>query len=330
MIQARTSKKTSHVLTWIFLVSLVFGFCSSWSLHFVGMLSCKMDVAIGLNVGLTIFTGALAVGFTFISLGAKLLRASYSRGLQRNPAVKFTSRASKPTFIEESAAAPLLGGSLNGNGANGQRDSVSSGQPPALHHRDVLSQSFTDPMFLDDTGALAVLGEGEEEAIIDQSQPRSASGSKKGSSARQHWSFGSSRVDDLMSMAAQGKKQDQNAFVATFYGLRGGFSVEAVLMGLLWSSSLTCMHCGGLFAMQIPEGYMSLRPVPVIISAIISWVVCIAGYIYMTNLEPFFSQQILFSVVAGQLIFSLVFRATASALELPWVRDKILGFLYRF
>lgn len=59
--------------------------------------------------------------------------------------------------------------------------------------------------------------------------------------------------------------------------------------------------------MQIPEGYMILSPIPVGISALISWVVCIAGYIYMTNVEPFLSQQILFSIVAAVGIATMHF-----------------------
>ena len=56
-----------------------------------------------------------------------------------------------------------------------------------------------------------------------------------------------------------------------------------------------------------PEGYMILSAVPVVISAIISWVICIAGYIYMIKVEPFLSQQVLFSFVAAVGIATMHF-----------------------
>jgi NO-binding membrane sensor protein with MHYT domain len=111
-------------------------------------------------------------------------------------------------------------------------------------------------------------------------------------------------------MADHGTAPTQNAFTATYYGILGGMSWKAVIMGLIWSLSLTCMHYGGLLAMSIPDGRLTFNPVLVIISAIISWVVCIAGYIYMVNIEPHLSQQVLFSAIAASGIAAMHFTDT--------------------
>ncbi|MCJ1401113.1 hypothetical protein MMC11_004325 [Xylographa trunciseda] len=80
MCQARISLHFSSVLVWTILASLTFGFCSIWSLHFVAMLACELDLPIGIDVPLTVLSSVLAVSFTFAALGSDLLWDRYSRG----------------------------------------------------------------------------------------------------------------------------------------------------------------------------------------------------------------------------------------------------------
>ena len=63
--------------------SLIFGFCSIWSLHFVATLACGLDLQIQLNLGLTILSAFLAVFFTFCALGGQLLWKSYQKGRRK-------------------------------------------------------------------------------------------------------------------------------------------------------------------------------------------------------------------------------------------------------
>ena len=73
MCQARMSLQFSSVLVWTMLGSLTFGFCSIWSLHFVAMLACELDLPIGIDVPLTLLSSVLAVLFTFAALASDLL-----------------------------------------------------------------------------------------------------------------------------------------------------------------------------------------------------------------------------------------------------------------
>lgn len=79
MCQARCAHNLSGVLIWTGLGSLIFGFCATWCLHFLGMLSCGFDVPIGLNTTWTILSAVLAVSFTFGALSTDLIQKRWPR-----------------------------------------------------------------------------------------------------------------------------------------------------------------------------------------------------------------------------------------------------------
>ena len=286
------------------------------------MLACELDVPIGLNVSLTLFTGLLAVGFTFISLGKHFLRDNYTqlRALRKSS----LDRAANGTANrDEEDSLPLLQSELSNDRFSleqpfGHSSAVDlQGRPTVgrtrsglldaerLYSAPLASQEATDMDRQDAASGLeSVSWSGSRQGAHPNGTPSS-----------QHWSLGPSGFDNLMSMARHGSATHENAFQATFKGLVAGFRLEAVLMGLLWSLSLTSMHYGGLFAMKIPEGYMVLSPIPVVTSAVIAWVVCIAGYIYMTNAEPFLSQQVLFSAVTAIGIATMHFTGSTLSFE---------------
>jgi NO-binding membrane sensor protein with MHYT domain len=62
--------------------------------------------------------------------------------------------------------------------------------------------------------------------------------------------------------------------------------------------TIVIVHYVGVIALQIPDGYFTLNIFLVILSGIISWVVCIIGCILMLQMETYLTQQFLFSAVA--------------------------------
>ena len=114
MCQARISLHFSSVLVWTILGSLAFGFCSIWSLHFVAMLACELDLPIGIDVPLTLLSSVLAVLFTFAALASDLLWDRYNRGRKsksRSSRRKHRSSAStkrSSTTMWEYSSKPLL------------------------------------------------------------------------------------------------------------------------------------------------------------------------------------------------------------------------------
>lgn len=59
--QARISRSWSGKVIWTALGCRAFGFCGIWCLHFLGMLSCRFDVPIGLEPLWTVLSAILSV-----------------------------------------------------------------------------------------------------------------------------------------------------------------------------------------------------------------------------------------------------------------------------
>ncbi|TFK87750.1 hypothetical protein K466DRAFT_490293 [Polyporus arcularius HHB13444] len=55
---------------WTFCASIAFGFCAIWSMHFVGMLACRLDVDVTFDVFLTVLSAVIAVVFTFAAMAS--------------------------------------------------------------------------------------------------------------------------------------------------------------------------------------------------------------------------------------------------------------------
>lgn len=120
---------------------------------------------------------------------------------------------------------------------------------------------------------------------------RSSSAAGSGSS-----SFG---LGSAMGIAySRGGAQTLNAFAATGKILWNGLTLKSVMKGFLWSLAITSMHYVGIFSLHIPRGYVTLDPGLVVVSGLISWVVCLVGVICMAEMEVRLSQQLLFSAVA--------------------------------
>ncbi|RDW60974.1 hypothetical protein BP6252_12357 [Coleophoma cylindrospora] len=310
MIQARLSARFSSVLIWVVLISLTFGFCASWGLHFVGMLACELDLPVSLDIATTVLSAMLAVMFTFTALGTELLWKGYRAVDEKR--VRF--HATDAEFGSETATTmPLLP-----HDSSEEEEDLEGGLP----HQETPTRRPSKTSLLlrgDESSEIDSIGSSKdtsphvlglpEEADDAQhfrfsSEPLEESRYDSGQSE----SSGAPPLDDLHSMAYQGIAHNDNAFVATLKCVYGGMSWKALLMGLVWSLSLTSMHYVGLSSMRFPgEGYITWEPPLVFASAMVSWAVCTVGYIYMVNAEPFLSQQVLFSVVTALGIAAMHF-----------------------
>ncbi|EKM61530.1 uncharacterized protein PHACADRAFT_248203 [Phanerochaete carnosa HHB-10118-sp] len=64
VIHAKYSRGRLARWIWILMASVAFGFTAIWSMHFVGMLACGLDVKITFDRGLTFFSAFVAILFT--------------------------------------------------------------------------------------------------------------------------------------------------------------------------------------------------------------------------------------------------------------------------
>ncbi|KAH9830411.1 uncharacterized protein C8Q71DRAFT_842568, partial [Rhodofomes roseus] len=70
VIHAKYTRNSLAKWLWTLLASLAFGFCAIWSMHFVGMLACGLDIEIGFDPSLTALSAVVAVVFTFAALSS--------------------------------------------------------------------------------------------------------------------------------------------------------------------------------------------------------------------------------------------------------------------
>ena len=361
MCQAKTSRYFSGVLVWTILGSLIFGFCSIWSLHFVATLACELDLRIGLNVPLTILSAILAVGFTFCALGGQLIRKSYRRGRRKRRQTRKNTR-SRSASRRNSESDGLLRRSMSEDALE-RRDvkeqrhledvedhtpsrfrmtqqsptgiepldnpmdaavSPSTPQRPMLtpHQPDhfpgmetVVSPSIEPQSAVE---SQEVVDEDEDFGSNDDS---SAWRSSENNSSERSSSFtGSSSTISQLGMgkfiSIRTKKQARpthgNVFVATGRALLKGLTLRNLATAFVWSMALTGMHYVGIYALEIPNGYVTLNLWLVGLSVAIGFTVCVVGCILFGEMETNFAQQVLFSAVAATGVAALHFTGMAA------------------
>lgn len=341
MCQARTSRYFSGVLVWTTLGSLIFGFCSIWSLHFVATLACGLDLQIGLNVSLTILSAALAVGFTFCALGGELIRKSYRRGQRKRRTTRRHTRSLSATPHNSEAEDLLQRGTredeVSRRDIKEQRHledvknhmpsrlrltqqspvespmegmtSPSAPQRPLLtpHQQDHFPgmETVTSPMSTQQPTFTPPL---EVEDDIDGDNDSIGVRSSENDSSERSSSFtGSSSTISQLGMGKftsirtrrQTQRTQSNAFVATAQALSKGLTIRNLAEAFVWSMALTGMHYVGIYALQIPDGYITLNPWLVALSVFVGFIVCVVGCVLFGEMETNLAQQVLFSAVAA-------------------------------
>lgn len=345
--QARTSRYFSGILVWTILGSLTFGFCSIWSLHFIAMLACELDVPIDLNIPWTILSAVLAVLFTFLALISDLLRTRYLGYLKKERSKRRAKRKQsqldsvQPDDETLEITDPLLGvdgdpdsstdntgnhvlltpdeashdqleiqrqthnrrtslGPLEDHfhGANGSAAAFPSPSPQLSSTRT--SSWFIPTIHESDTGSsedFDALRSSSDDYLSRRSSATTGSESSDFSLPR----FMSFKV------AKSTTTEATNVLVGTLKGIYLGATLRNFSRGFIWSLAITSMHYSGIRALRIPQGYFTLNPFAVLLSATISWLVCTLACILIPQIEVNLAQQLLFSVVAATGVAAMHF-----------------------
>ena len=379
MCQARMSLHFSSVLIWTILGSLTFGFCSIWSLHFVAMLACELDLPIGINVSLTVLSAILAVLFTFAALASDLLWDTYMRSRRRSYRAlrreRTTSSSAKSSRLSarDPSSERLLDpieeeeeGEEEGEEESGEehhdQDADGSPSPPFSKHSSEQDRNGTfrpdtppstppmspQPILHRDPGHKLLglhlngsAGKTSTRLSIQTSEPttptrvessESSTGfpgfpryqkrpSEQSISRRSDSFMGSTHssygLSNIMNLAYRSTSPAKNAFVATGEALYAGCTHRNIIKGFLWSLAITSMHYVGIAALRIPQGDFTLEVPLVILSALISWIVCLVGCVLMSRIETHLAQQFLFAVVACTGVAAMHFTGTS-----VWINIK--------
>ncbi|KAK5065226.1 hypothetical protein LTR84_001064 [Exophiala bonariae] len=339
LCQARSSRYFSGVLVWTILGSLTFGFCSIWSLHFIAMLACELPLLVRLNVPLTVLSAILAVTFTFLAFAWVLMRDGYLRFFRkRKPrTIKRESRkevaknltGSTEALLETRASVEFEPDEFTlTEHTNGSiRPSLAIDDSGASRTLGPSEDHFAGGMFPNDTSTeslhspqrlLSQLNgtwkppssyDVNESSIVDESvgdtesHPRS-SGDRERSrrSSSTSYSDGSSlNLPGFMSVKLPKSiaSSTTNVLIGVVHVLYRGATWKNVAKGFTWSLANSSMHYVGIFALKIPKGHVTLQPMAVLLSEIISWIVCTLGCILIPHVEVDLSQQLIFSAVVA-------------------------------
>lgn len=277
------------------------------------MLACELDLPIGINVPLTLLSAVLAVFFTFAALASDLLWNSHVRRRQKRNRRRAQMRGrhleSPNMVMQESTSSPLLARFeehetypeafqdvesplLQDNGLEDSENESSSDSDSSCDAQP------TVPLLNGSVSRAALSGpdEGPETSHKYAYHPgMQRRGSSQHSISRRSDSVMSSTnsiysLSNIMNLANRGTSPAKNAFIATGEALYAGCTCRNILKGFLWSLAITSMHYIGLTALRIPSGYSTLEPGLVVLSALISWAVCLVGCILMTQIESQISQ----------------------------------------
>ncbi|KAL8716225.1 MAG: hypothetical protein Q9220_000130 [cf. Caloplaca sp. 1 TL-2023] len=271
------------------------------------MLACKLDLRIGINAPLTILSALLAVFFTFLALASDLLWDRYRRYSRRRRQIKRTRSFykdppprqddSQPLLSMESEHETAIADYVPMNDATIPEELTPAAEEHPTHSRPV---SPTATKAQDQPRTNGFLQSTRRDSSADSLNSRRSSNFTGNSQS-------STGLRDILNIAYQTTAPAKNAFVATGERLYSGCTIRNILKGFLWSLAITSMHYVGILALRVPEGHVTFNAGLVVLSAIISWIVCLVGCILISKIEIHLAQQLLFSAVASTGVAAMHF-----------------------
>jgi NO-binding membrane sensor protein with MHYT domain len=298
------------------------------------MLAFEFDLPIGVDTTLTILSSVLAVLFTFVALSSDLLWERYTNGAPKSRRKRQKVSRHQKSYetlnrkTVSQSSAPLL--EVPDSDSEEELQEQSSSDPPtptfSSHANTAHSSTYHSPSISSSGSTKRVITheamtsyQDDEEAAVGSIgvTPESHSGTTSDyfSFRRSSTSSGSLGLSSALEFVyTRTTEPAKNVIVATAGLLYAGATCKNLSKGFAWSLAITGMHYVGIFALQVPSGFLQFNKWLVLLSALISWTVCSVGCILMAQMETHLPQQILFSVLAAAGVAGMHFtgmRATA-------------------
>lgn len=263
------------------------------------MLAFEFDVLVKVDVGYTILSSVLAVGFTFLALTTDLLwdrhqeqKRTRPQRRSRKSSYNNRGRSSSQTLKSGgSSSAPLL------QEPSSDDDDADLDASPAAETESATLAYSSDPQqrsYAPGYRSPSVLSDGRPGLANGLVQPRiappneeahgtgavttaesrtrtSSEYSTYGPTTSSSTSLGLGSAMDFIYRRGSGPAK--NAFLATASLLYNGFTPRNIGKGFIWSLAITSMHYSGILSLKIPSGYIRFQPGLVLLSAMISWTV---------------------------------------------------------
>ncbi|KAH9912153.1 histidine kinase [Epithele typhae] len=321
MIHAKYTRSPVLRWTWTFFASAAFGFCAIWSMHFVGMLACRLDVKVNFNMPLTILSAFVAVVFTFTALAcpyatesiehstavlcvSRLWQAVVDRFSFRRPQEGYAPLSCEDRQLILPVVADLEDRpSTPGNAPHTTRATPPDGRRPPL----VQSRSSTDSS----VDSCSTSGSEDSSSISPTPGATTCSSTESWNGPLRH---GLSREAHLR-IRANANERPVPYFGFQYWSSKYWTSVSTFLYlrAAVWAAAIVFMHYCGLWAMEIPEGRVEWNWALVAPAYAVACVLCFVACLAMNHIESEFGQQIVFSTIASIGCSSVHYISVATA-----------------
>lgn len=322
------------------------------------MLAYELDLQIGINVPLTILSAILAVVFTFAALASDLLYNAYHHERQKksknyrkrktsngtnshqghNSNANYTRLPSQAEDADNFSPAVQDPESTTFQFDTNEDDNEETVASKSNHQADtplspriaarngLVKTTFALPTI----EALRTSESAQDQVMSDSAEDTTAhtDSGEQSVSGRSSSLLGSSSastfgLSSIMNYAYRSTAPAKNVFKATAETLYNGFSRKNLAKGFLWSIAITSMHYSGLAALKVPEGHCELSYGLVVLSGLISWLVCVVGCILMSHMETHLKQQLLFTITATTGVAAMHFtgESCCNHVQNPWLND---------
>ncbi|KAI0789382.1 hypothetical protein C8Q75DRAFT_765386 [Abortiporus biennis] len=307
-IHAKYMPKSTWKWFWTFLGSVVFGFSAIWCMHFVGMLACRLDVEATFNYPLTILSGLVSVGFTFLVLVSGYVMGTLENSKPGGTLSRYT-RAFKvflrthswQSFNTDTEYAPLdiedsfTSSSRTTSCSETEVDDVPENARNTLEHfSDISNYIDADPPHSPTS---------ETQSFLPPSDSPTARPTLDA-----EWTGDSHNPNEPH---APNDCKDWKHWIIAHYN---SSTYAVAIKATIWGSALGFMHYCGIWAMDIPGGRIEWNLVVVAASWIIAFLLCFVGCIAMVHMEMHFIRQVIFStfVAAGSCSMHYIGMAAAT------------------
>lgn len=343
-IHAKYTRNARTKVLWILLASLVYGFCAIWSMHFVGMLACHLDIRVRFNIPLTILSAVVAVAFTFaafwtayfsetienphvtllVSQASKAIRACiYSRCPERDPEGAYEALQQESEGHHDDPCLRTSQDWLEEEWDVGENMEHGPCQPSRTPLQR-LSRDEHDTSSTTSSSSTRSDLSGHMQQHVASGSRSTFSGTTLASTASvsgtRHPSWdeslhvGLSRETRLR-LKAQAQERPPPTFGWRYWAKTHWKTVTGLLAlrAAVWGMALVLMHYCGMWAMHIPGGHISWNLGIVVLSYVVAFAMCLVACIFMEHMDVHFGRQVAFSTIAAFGCCSMHYTGMAAA-----------------
>ncbi|KAH9884657.1 hypothetical protein C8Q73DRAFT_770527 [Cubamyces lactineus] len=353
MIHAKYTRSAVLKWVWTFLASIAFGFCAIWSMHFVGMLACRLDVAIRFDIPLTILSAVVAVGFTFAALASPYAMEAIENSISIRTLSKWNEEiyASVSNLVTgrtsddlEAAYTPLRT-SADERMSEAAEESIDDDHEGSSEEDERFAEEEQPVNFASGSGFSRLPSQHRRASFSIDGASKSPAQSATRRVVQRVLSPNAARLSTLSTPSTTStdtSTSSESSFTRNLSGLSRetrlriraqakdrpvpdfgwrywlkahykSISVFLCIRAAIWAAAIVFMHYCGMWAMKVPSGRVSWNLWIVALSYLVAFSLCFVGCLSMVHMESHFGRQVTFSTIAAIGCCSMHYTGMAAA-----------------